>query len=262
VGRLATISSLEQEIEGIMHAVAIWLSPLMILYLAAGCVAAAPATEKAGPADVSTQQFLLDIARLEAFTGSKHHWTNQDGALIEVSLTGEMSTDKSLASLARIPTLTRLSLHCARGTDSITARGIAELSKLPKLGYLKLSGVTRVLTPEMANGIGKCMALEELRISYTDIPIESATLISRFETLRVLAVTATKTWGDRETEVICKLPKLRVLDVSGTNVSSASVQAMRLCETLGEVYAGRTRMTKASAGDRRLTRVQIYGMAE
>jgi hypothetical protein len=172
--------------------------------------------------------------------------TDADGLPIVAALKGPEFGDDDLLRVVGIPWLQRIVLADSR----ITGRSLKGLGQLTKLNSLDLSST--VLTDDDFQPITQLTALTELMLSgcpwFTDkhlarlselnqlqrlefssqqITNQGLQLLGQFPELKTLVIGDCFDFGDDEIETFKNLPRLRAITLTGANLSSPTVFALR-----------------------------------
>ncbi len=136
--------------------------------------------------------------------------------------------DDCLARLAGVTRLAKLSLHRRDGAR-FTARGLAQLVRLPALRVLSLS-LCDIIDDEVAV-IAELAALEELQLADNPFGDAGGVALGRMHALRVLDVSDTRI-GDPTVRAVAHLPQLETLDLSSTGTGVDGMRALAAARTL------------------------------
>jgi Leucine-rich repeat (LRR) protein len=140
-------------------------------------------------------------------------------------------TDAGLESLTSLTKLRELTL----GGDKLTDAGLQALRQLPGLTMLNLGGVQRTdsgpwfvsLTQPGVEAIATLQALRRLRLQQTLISARGLNTIKGLPHLELLDLHDCGQVGDDALPALAAMPALRVLDLTGTKVSTAGLEKFR-----------------------------------
>ena len=143
------------------------------------------------------------------------------GNVVAIDLRASWAGDSDLASLATIPTLTRLDLSETRITD----HGLRQLKTAPAIADLNLR-YAEMITDGGISALKNWKHLKRLDLEgtkITDGTLQHLSAMSSLETLNIGSVLVT----DAGLEALTSLTNLRELTLGGNKLTDAGLQALR-----------------------------------